>query len=187
MSRGGYTSAIDMWSLGCIFGELIQRVSRVGSANTPHLQVRHRLGHRGPQQNRISGGCQGRDSQPRSLHQPHQGSWIQQFGESWPWQCQFDASISIMGAVRIPHLQVNQHVNRSELQPCFISIGSMATSSAACGCGIRRAGYHAAVWRRPEGWVCWTIKSAAMQASTPRECCVDQADGDVLFGPPALS
>ena len=39
MSRGGYTSAIDMWSLGCIFGELIQRVSRVGSANTPHLQV----------------------------------------------------------------------------------------------------------------------------------------------------
>ena len=39
MSRGGYTSAIDMWSLGCIMGELLQRVVRVGSANTPHLQV----------------------------------------------------------------------------------------------------------------------------------------------------
>ena len=39
MSRGGYTSAIDMWSLGCIFGELLQRATRVGSANTPHLQV----------------------------------------------------------------------------------------------------------------------------------------------------
>ena len=39
MSRGGYTSAIDMWSAGCIFGELLQRVARVGSATTPHLQV----------------------------------------------------------------------------------------------------------------------------------------------------
>ena len=26
MSRGGYTSAIDLWSLGCIFGELLTRV-----------------------------------------------------------------------------------------------------------------------------------------------------------------
>lgn len=24
MSRGGYTSSIDMWSLGCIFAELLQ-------------------------------------------------------------------------------------------------------------------------------------------------------------------
>ena len=39
MSRGGYTSAIDIWSLGCIFGELLQRVKHVGSATTPHLQV----------------------------------------------------------------------------------------------------------------------------------------------------
>ena len=39
MSRGGYTAAIDMWSVGCIFGELLQRVARVGSATTPHLQV----------------------------------------------------------------------------------------------------------------------------------------------------
>ena len=39
MSRGGYTSAIDVWSAGCIFGELLQRLSRVGSATTPHLQV----------------------------------------------------------------------------------------------------------------------------------------------------
>ena len=39
MSRGGYTSAIAIWSLGCIFGELLQRVRRVGSASTPHLHV----------------------------------------------------------------------------------------------------------------------------------------------------
>jgi serine/threonine protein kinase len=26
MSRGGYTAAIDMWSAGCIFGELLHRV-----------------------------------------------------------------------------------------------------------------------------------------------------------------
>lgn len=30
MSRGGYTSAIDIWSLGCIFGELLTRVVRRG-------------------------------------------------------------------------------------------------------------------------------------------------------------
>lgn len=29
MSRGGYTSAIDIWSLGCIFGELLTRVVRL--------------------------------------------------------------------------------------------------------------------------------------------------------------
>lgn len=39
MSRGGYSSAIDMWSLGCIFGELLQRVAYLGKASTPHLQV----------------------------------------------------------------------------------------------------------------------------------------------------
>lgn len=39
MSRGGYSSAIDMWSLGCIYGELLQRVSHIGSAATPQLQV----------------------------------------------------------------------------------------------------------------------------------------------------
>ncbi|PSC67989.1 Mitogen-activated kinase 14 isoform A [Micractinium conductrix] len=39
MSRGGYTAAIDMWSLGCIFGELLQRIAHVGSAATPNLQV----------------------------------------------------------------------------------------------------------------------------------------------------
>lgn len=39
MSRGGYTAAIDTWSLGCIFGELLQRVAYVGSASTPHLAV----------------------------------------------------------------------------------------------------------------------------------------------------
>ena len=40
MSRGGYTAAIDMWSLGCIFGELLQRIAHVGSAATPNLQAR---------------------------------------------------------------------------------------------------------------------------------------------------
>ena len=42
MSRGGYTAAIDMWSAGCVFGELLQRVPRMGSATTPHLQVNPR-------------------------------------------------------------------------------------------------------------------------------------------------
>lgn len=39
LSRGGYTSAIDLWSLGCIFGELLQRVAGLGAASTPQLQV----------------------------------------------------------------------------------------------------------------------------------------------------
>ncbi|GIL46871.1 hypothetical protein Vafri_3743 [Volvox africanus] len=39
MSRGGYSSAIDMWSAGCVFGELLQRAAYVGKAATPHLQV----------------------------------------------------------------------------------------------------------------------------------------------------
>lgn len=39
MSRGGYTSALDMWSVGCIFAELLQRLSYVGSAATPQLKV----------------------------------------------------------------------------------------------------------------------------------------------------
>jgi mitogen-activated protein kinase 1/3 len=39
MSRGGYTEAIDMWGIGCIFGEILQRVAYVGSASTPNLQV----------------------------------------------------------------------------------------------------------------------------------------------------
>ena len=36
MSRGGYTSAIDIWSLGCIFGELLTRVVRLGTSWLPH-------------------------------------------------------------------------------------------------------------------------------------------------------
>jgi mitogen-activated protein kinase 1/3 len=39
MSRGGYTSDMDMWSVGCVFGELLQRVAYIGKATTPHLQV----------------------------------------------------------------------------------------------------------------------------------------------------
>ena len=39
LSRGGYTSAIDVWSLGCIFGEMLQRVAGLGAASTPQLQV----------------------------------------------------------------------------------------------------------------------------------------------------
>lgn len=39
MSRGAYSAAIDVWSLGCIFGELLQRVQHVGGASTPNLQV----------------------------------------------------------------------------------------------------------------------------------------------------
>lgn len=39
MSRGGYTSSLDTWSVGCIFAELLQRIAYVGSASTPQLQV----------------------------------------------------------------------------------------------------------------------------------------------------
>eukprot|EP00803_Ostreobium_quekettii_P009627 evm.model.scf_446EXC.6 EVM.evm.TU.scf_446EXC.6 scf_446EXC:55715-62744(+) len=39
MSRGSYSSALDMWSLGCIFAELLQRIARVGSADTPQLKI----------------------------------------------------------------------------------------------------------------------------------------------------
>ena len=39
MSRGGYSAAMDVWSLGCVFGELLQRVRRVGDAATPALRV----------------------------------------------------------------------------------------------------------------------------------------------------
>ena len=39
MSRGGYSSALDTWGIGCIFGELLQRVAYVGSADTPNLSV----------------------------------------------------------------------------------------------------------------------------------------------------
>ena len=37
MSDGGYTGAIDVWALGCIFGELLQRQQQ--HALTPHLTV----------------------------------------------------------------------------------------------------------------------------------------------------
>uniref|UniRef100_A0A061SNS9 Mitogen-activated protein kinase 2 n=2 Tax=Tetraselmis sp. GSL018 TaxID=582737 RepID=A0A061SNS9_9CHLO len=39
MSRGSYSSAIDMWSVGCIFGELLQRVVHTGGNFNPSLQV----------------------------------------------------------------------------------------------------------------------------------------------------
>mmetsp|Transcript_10308 Transcript_10308/g.26851 ORF Transcript_10308/g.26851 Transcript_10308/m.26851 type:complete len:739 (-) Transcript_10308:850-3066(-) len=39
MSHGNYSSALDMWSLGCILGELVQRIPYLGKSSTPHLQV----------------------------------------------------------------------------------------------------------------------------------------------------
>jgi mitogen-activated protein kinase 1/3 len=39
MSRGSYSSAIDMWSIGCIFAELLHRIVRPGNNITPSLQV----------------------------------------------------------------------------------------------------------------------------------------------------
>jgi len=39
MSRGRYTDAIDMWGLGCIFGEMLARIAYVGSASNFNLQV----------------------------------------------------------------------------------------------------------------------------------------------------
>ena len=38
IARGKYTAAMDMWSLGCIFGELIQRMERSGII-TPQLRI----------------------------------------------------------------------------------------------------------------------------------------------------
>lgn len=37
MSEGKYTGAMDVWALGCIFGELLQRQS--AGAHTPHLTI----------------------------------------------------------------------------------------------------------------------------------------------------
>lgn len=39
LSRGRYSSAMDMWSLGCIFGELLQRMERSGASFTPNLAI----------------------------------------------------------------------------------------------------------------------------------------------------
>eukprot|EP00892_Ulva_mutabilis_P011340 jgi/Ulvmu1/8579/UM045_0021.1 len=39
LSRGRYSSAMDMWSLGCIFGELLQRMERAGASFTPNLAI----------------------------------------------------------------------------------------------------------------------------------------------------
>ncbi|KAG1652980.1 hypothetical protein FOA52_013783, partial [Chlamydomonas sp. UWO 241] len=39
MSRGSYSSAMDMWSVGCILGELLQRVIHIGKAVNPNLSV----------------------------------------------------------------------------------------------------------------------------------------------------
>jgi len=38
MSRGGYTSAVDIWSAGCIFAELLSRMDRAGNV-IPQLKV----------------------------------------------------------------------------------------------------------------------------------------------------
>lgn len=39
LARGRYSSAMDMWSLGCIFGELLQRMERTGASFTPNLAI----------------------------------------------------------------------------------------------------------------------------------------------------
>lgn len=39
IARGKYTSAMDMWSVGCIFGELLQRMERAGASFTPKLTI----------------------------------------------------------------------------------------------------------------------------------------------------
>uniref|UniRef100_A0A7R9Z669 Protein kinase domain-containing protein n=1 Tax=Chlamydomonas euryale TaxID=1486919 RepID=A0A7R9Z669_9CHLO len=39
MSRGEYSSALDMWSVGCVFGELLQRQAALGDAPVPALKV----------------------------------------------------------------------------------------------------------------------------------------------------
>jgi hypothetical protein len=39
MFRGEYSSAIDVWGLGAIFGELLNRVAYLGQAPVPNLKV----------------------------------------------------------------------------------------------------------------------------------------------------
>lgn len=39
IARGKYTAAMDMWSVGCIFGELLQRMERAGASFTPKLTI----------------------------------------------------------------------------------------------------------------------------------------------------
>ena len=39
IARGKYSSAMDMWSLGCIVGELLQRMERSGASITPKLSI----------------------------------------------------------------------------------------------------------------------------------------------------
>ena len=39
MSRGKYTDAVDIWGLGCIFGELLSRVSYVGSTSNSKVCI----------------------------------------------------------------------------------------------------------------------------------------------------
>lgn len=56
MSRGGYTAVMDVWSLGCVFGELLQRVRRVGDAATPALRVAPLFAVRGLPTTPVSGG-----------------------------------------------------------------------------------------------------------------------------------
>ena len=56
MSRGGYTAVMDVWSLGCVFGELLQRVRRVGDAATPALRVAPLFSIKGLPVTPVSGG-----------------------------------------------------------------------------------------------------------------------------------
>jgi mitogen-activated protein kinase 1/3 len=39
INRGRYDAAMDMWSVGCIFGELLHRMERSGSSFTPKLTI----------------------------------------------------------------------------------------------------------------------------------------------------
>lgn len=39
IARGKYSAAMDMWSVGCIFGELLHRMERAGSSFTPKLTI----------------------------------------------------------------------------------------------------------------------------------------------------
>jgi mitogen-activated protein kinase 1/3 len=39
MSHGRYSSALDLWSLGCVFGEMLQRIPYLGKSSNPNQQV----------------------------------------------------------------------------------------------------------------------------------------------------
>lgn len=72
MSHGRYTAALDLWSLGCVFGEVLQRVPYLGKASNPQQQVAQQGGSRpwGCSQGRAHDRVHGLSHLPAVVHLP---------------------------------------------------------------------------------------------------------------------